>query len=71
MPRRNYKSKPARPDKYVPSSDDCREKKRFQSKLAAEQASDELEIINPGLKLSVYKCNSCGGWHLTRLGAKM
>lgn len=43
-------------------------KNRYSSKIEAEQIAAEQEIIfaSDNLKLSVYLCSNCGGWHLTK-----
>jgi hypothetical protein len=43
-------------------------KNRYNSKVEAEQVAAEQEIIFAAddLKLSVYLCSNCGGWHLTK-----
>lgn len=44
----------------------CGGKRCYSTKQEAEQVKSEQEIINPELKLSVYKCITCGSYHLTR-----
>lgn len=48
----------------------CGGKRRYASKQEAEQVAEEQELINfaEELELSVYRCISCGDWHLTRSG---
>ena|GEM_PF-1571007 len=43
-------------------------KNRYNSRQEAETVAREQEIINASeeLKLEVYHCALCGGWHLTR-----
>lgn len=44
----------------------CGGKRQYAHKHEAEQVKTEQEIINPELELSIYKCMTCGAWHLTR-----
>ncbi|MDO4271528.1 MAG: hypothetical protein Q4C83_00900 [Candidatus Saccharibacteria bacterium] len=43
-------------------------KNRYTSEQEAQLVADQQEIIfsNQGLKLRVYHCAFCGGWHLTK-----
>ncbi|MFZ2560685.1 MAG: hypothetical protein WAW91_03635 [Candidatus Nanoperiomorbaceae bacterium] len=44
-------------------------KNRYATRVEAETVATQQMIIfansQPDLKLSVYKCGFCGGWHLT------
>jgi hypothetical protein len=63
MPRKNRRDL----TKFLLSPQICGEKRRYPSQLEAEHVREEQELLNPGLKLRVYKCVAgCGGWHLTR-----
>lgn len=46
----------------------CGEKRRYATERQAQTIREEQELLNPGLRLRVYKCMvpGCGGWHLTR-----
>lgn len=44
----------------------CKSKRRFNNRLAALKAAENQMLIDISLRLSVYKCNYCPGWHLTR-----
>lgn len=44
----------------------CGGKRCYGTKHEAELVKSEQEIINPELELSIYKCISCGSYHLTR-----
>lgn len=61
MPRRN------RTQKHVTYNDKntCQSKRRFTTELLAAKAASLQELQNQGV-FSVYKCERCGGWHLTR-----
>lgn len=43
-------------------------KNRYASEREALEVAEQQEIIfaNQGLKLKVYHCPFCGGWHLTK-----
>jgi hypothetical protein len=67
MPRRNHPKnhKPAKKDPYK-SGSGCSNKVRYGSRDQAEAVKSDQENMNPDIKLKVYKCLDCGGWHLTR-----
>jgi hypothetical protein len=44
----------------------CQQKRRFRSEKEALVVADYQMLITPGLELTVYTCETCGGWHLTR-----
>jgi hypothetical protein len=46
----------------------CGDKQRYTSKREAEQIATQQEMLNytQDLQLKVYRCATCGGWHLTR-----
>lgn len=62
MPRHN------RPIKHEPFQfvSRCQNKRRFPDERQAKEAAEHQMLIKPSLTLSTYKCESCGGWHLTR-----
>lgn len=43
-------------------------KNRYNSEREAREVADQQELLfaNKGLKLKVYHCMMCGGWHLTK-----
>ena len=62
MPRRNI----PQPHKPFHFASHCAQKRRFATEKAAEQVVDDQIFIDSKVKLSVYKCEHCSGWHLTR-----
>lgn len=62
MPRRN-KTIPHQPFQFVSA---CQNKRRFANEREAREAADHQMLLKPDLQLSTYKCELCGGWHLTR-----
>lgn len=62
MPRKNNTT--PRPSFHFASS--CQQKRRYATEKIAEAAADTQMLLNYDLQLSVYKCESCSGWHLTR-----
>lgn len=44
----------------------CDKKRRFTSEREANKAAEYQMLVKPELELFVYKCDLCGGWHLTR-----
>jgi hypothetical protein len=48
----------------------CSQKRRFVREKEAQDAAEYQMLIKPTLELSVYKCQECGGWHLTRQARK-
>lgn len=47
-------------------NDNCDSKRRFLNKNEAERAAEYQMLINLDLQLSVYQCELCHKWHLTR-----
>lgn len=45
---------------------DCSEKRRYATEREARETADYQMLLNLDLELAVYKCELCGGWHLTR-----
>lgn len=43
----------------------CKSKNRYESYWQAKFAADEQMQYHRGLKLDIYECEFCGGWHLT------
>jgi hypothetical protein len=66
MPRRNQ-TPPHTPFKFASN---CQQKRRFATEKLAEKAAEHQNLINPDLELTVYRCELCGGWHLTRQSSK-
>ncbi|MDB5165493.1 MAG: iviTM7 [Candidatus Saccharibacteria bacterium] len=62
MPRRT-KSTPHHPFRFASN---CDQKRRFDTEKKARDAAEYQMLIKPELELDVYKCELCGGWHLTR-----
>ena len=62
MPRKNrvVKHQPLSIDKY-----DC-DKKRYQNDRQAQDAAGLQMLENMNINLSIYKCDLCGYWHLTK-----
>lgn len=44
----------------------CGGKRCYTTRHDAEAVAEEKQIMQPELELSVYKCLSCGQFHLTR-----
>ena len=61
MPRRNKQIEYKKPEKPT-----CDHKKRYETENEALRAAHYQTLINHGLGLSVYKCDVCQKWHLTR-----
>jgi hypothetical protein len=66
MPRRNQ-TPTHQPFRFVSN---CQNKRRFDNEKQALDAADHQMLVNPNIVLSVYKCELCGGWHLTRRPSK-
>jgi len=62
MPRKNN-AVPHTPFLFVSQ---CQNKRRFKNEKEAIEAAEYQMLIKPTLELSVYKCEFCSGWHLTR-----
>lgn len=62
MPRRNYQ-KPHAP--FEPAKS-CDQKRKYRSEKDALDAASLQMLIHPSLELTVYKCDQCAFWHLTR-----
>jgi len=43
----------------------CKSKNRYESYWQAKFAANEQMQYHRGLKLDIYECEFCGGWHLT------
>jgi len=54
--------------KLYPEKPLCQGKRRYATEQEALQVGEEQQLLNFGqdLILSTYRCNICGGWHLTR-----
>lgn len=44
----------------------CASKRRYRTRAEAEVVKAEHEILTPDLELSIYRCLTCGDFHLTR-----
>ncbi|MET0979802.1 MAG: hypothetical protein ABWX90_00935 [Candidatus Saccharimonadales bacterium] len=62
MPRRNQT--PQHQPFHFASN--CQQKRRFSTEREAVAAAEYQMLLKPDMELSVYKCELCGGWHLTR-----
>jgi hypothetical protein len=64
MPRRN---KPVEQHRSTLTNNlnNCQSKRRFRSLNEAEKVAELQMLQDMRLELSVYKCDYCGGWHLT------
>ncbi|HET7630132.1 MAG TPA: hypothetical protein VFK03_02045 [Candidatus Saccharimonadales bacterium] len=56
-------------DRFVINRPVCGGKNRYPTKSQAEAVKLEQEIIDAELNLRVYRCVSCGDWHLTRVAS--
>ncbi len=63
MPRKN-KNTPHR--RFISSHIACDSKRKFKNQPQAQQAAEYQMLLNTDLELSVYQCDTCLGWHLTR-----
>lgn len=43
----------------------CGRKRRYPSRVAAENSAEYLEFVRDGKRFFPYHCNLCDGWHLT------
>jgi hypothetical protein len=61
MPRKNI-------PKFYSDQPLCHGKRRYDSESQAQRVAEEQGLLNfaEDLKLSVYRCHICTGWHLTR-----
>jgi len=66
MPRKN-RTLPHTPFRFTTN---CQKKRRFSSEREAKEAADYQMALKPELELTTYKCELCGGWHLTNAGKK-
>ncbi|NCU40907.1 hypothetical protein EOL73_04085 [Candidatus Saccharibacteria bacterium] len=48
----------------------CGGKFCYRNRQEAEAVIKEKSILQPELELSIYRCLSCGSFHLTRTGQK-
>lgn len=46
--------------------DMCGNKMCYSSITEAEIVKNEQELLHSDIKLDIYRCISCGNWHLTR-----
>jgi hypothetical protein len=67
MPRRNHQ-KPHTP--FTPAKA-CSDKRPYRSEREALNAAELQMLAHPALELSVYKCDQCSNWHLTRRTPKI
>jgi len=62
MPRHNHTSK-HRPFSFT---NHCAHKRKYPDEKQAQNAAELQMLFKPGLELSVYQCELCTKWHLTR-----
>jgi hypothetical protein len=62
MPRKNNTP----PHQLFHFASNCQQKRRYVNEKMAEAAAEHQMLLQYDLELSVYKCDVCGGWHLTR-----
>ncbi|MDB5168152.1 MAG: iviTM7 [Candidatus Saccharibacteria bacterium] len=62
MPRRNQ-TQSYQPFRFVSN---CQQKRRFSTERQAQESAEYQMLVQSNITLSVYKCELCGGWHLTR-----
>lgn len=63
MPRRNNTPGSIR----KPHAQPCAHKRRFRNEQETKNAIDDATLRDPSLQLSIYRCDYCGGWHLTSI----
>ena len=63
MPRRNNQVKHIR----LIQTDNCQSKKQYPNEKSATAAAELKMLMDMSLELSVYKCERCCKWHLTRI----
>jgi len=66
MPRRNQTA-PHTPFKFASN---CQQKRRFADEKSAQRTADHQMLVTSNLDLTVYRCELCSGWHLTRQSRK-
>ena len=62
MPRRNKTIKHTK----ITLVNNCQTKRQYLTERQAREVANYQMLINNNLELSVYKCDSCNKWHLTR-----
>jgi len=62
MPRRNQQNL----HKKITFINNCQPKRKFNNEKEAIKAAEYQMLIDINLDLSVYKCDICNKWHLTR-----
>jgi len=62
MPRKNN----SQSHQHFQPTPDCSHKRSYVSELKAQDAAEYQMLVKPRLELSVYKCDLCRNWHLTR-----
>jgi len=62
MPRRNKQIKHTK----TTDNNSCDSKRQYLTERQANQTAEYQMLINSDLELSVYQCDICHKWHLTR-----
>jgi hypothetical protein len=62
MPRRNRQINHVK----TTTGDSCHLKRQYLTERQAKETAEHQMLINSSLELSVYLCNICHKWHLTR-----
>jgi hypothetical protein len=44
----------------------CQSKRQYSNERQAREVAEYQMLINTGLELSIYLCDDCHKWHLTR-----
>jgi hypothetical protein len=66
MPRRNPKRSILNNRISLYEVYPCGNKRRFLNEYDATEAAEYQMLVKPTLQLSVYQCDLCHKWHLTR-----
>ncbi len=69
MPRRNLSNKRRINQLAQPVlNQQCQSKRRFPTEKQAARAADDQMLTDFHLRLGIYRCEHCQGWHLTNQG---
>ena len=67
MTRKNKQIKHTR----VTFMNNCQPKRKYSNEKEALNAAEYQMLLDVNLELSIYKCDICNKWHLTRNQAKI